>query len=298
MKQGEEKLNGKLVVLFIVVIACSLAIQAGLALEKTALNPDYYRSLLGDPGLQQSIYSHLWQGITGQEKLPGDDSAVYQAFCRSFDEQWLSKQLDQAITGALHFIKGAEQQLTITLDIAEQKEAFRRELLRLVGQPETSALAASLEAFLREDIVPDRYLLISIESPDALDPQLSQSLAALQQARLWFKFVPYLTYGLLLLLALSWGGFESGLKWYGGGILTSGVIFALGSALLPETVLIQPLVQKSTLLKTIFTAHPDLVVKAIASAQGTLLHSALLQAAVGLVIIGAGFVVGRIGKKA
>jgi len=122
MKQGEEKLNGKLVVLFIVVIACSLAIQAGLALEKTALNPDYYRSLLGDPGLQQSIYSRLWQGITGQEKLPGDDSAVYQAFCRSFDEQWLSKQLDQAITGALHFIKGAEQQLTITLDIAEQKE--------------------------------------------------------------------------------------------------------------------------------------------------------------------------------
>jgi len=62
MKQGEEKLNGKLVVLFIVVIACSLAIQAGLALEKTALNPDYYRSLLGDPGLQQSIYSRLWQG--------------------------------------------------------------------------------------------------------------------------------------------------------------------------------------------------------------------------------------------
>jgi len=82
----------------------------------------------------------------------------------------LSKQLDQAITGALHFIKGAEQQLTITLDIAEQKEAFRRELLRLVGQPETSALAASLEAFLREDIVPDRYLLISIESPDAWIP--------------------------------------------------------------------------------------------------------------------------------
>jgi len=70
MKQGEEKLNGKLVVLFIVVIACSLAIQAGLALEKTALNPDYYRSLLGDPGLQQSIYSRLWQGITGQEQLP------------------------------------------------------------------------------------------------------------------------------------------------------------------------------------------------------------------------------------
>ena len=98
MKQGEEKLNGKLVVLFIVVIACSLAIQAGLALEKTALNPDYYRSLLGDPGLQQSIYSRLWQGITGQEKLPGDDSAVYQAFCRSFDEQWLSKQLDQALS--------------------------------------------------------------------------------------------------------------------------------------------------------------------------------------------------------
>lgn len=285
------------IILFVAVIICSLLIQAGLGLEKTALSPTYYRSLLDDSELQQDIWSRLWTALTGQEKLPGTDSAVYRAFRRSFDEEWWKDQLGQAITGALDFVKGAEHQLAIVLDIKDQKAIFRQELLRLAGQPATSKLAASLAGFLREEVVPDSYLLISIDSPADLAPKVSQDLATLQKARLWFRYAPYVAYGLLLLLALFWGGMGSGLKWFGGGILASGIIFALITTLLHKATFVQLLLQKSALLKAVFTAYPELMVKAIASAQGTLLRSALLQAVVGLVIIGAGFAAGRIAKK-
>ena len=289
--------KGNLLILFAAVIICSLIIQAGLGLEKTVLSPKYYRNLLDDPELQQYAWSRLWQGFTGQENLPDSDSAVYMAFRKSFDEQWIKEQIGQAIAGALDFVKGAEPQLIVTLDIKEKKEIFRRELLSLAGQPNSSELAASLEGFLQQEVVPDQYVLISINRPADLDPRVSQNLAALQKARLWFRYAPYVAYGLLLMLALFWDGLSSGLKWFGGGILTSGLIFALITTLLHKAALVQPLLQKSALLDNIFTAYPELMVKVIATAQGTLLRSALLQATVGLVIIGAGFAAGSITKK-
>ena len=65
-----------------------------------------------------------------------------------------------------------------------------------------------------------------------LDPQPQQNLAALQKYRLWFKFVPYVAYGLLIILFLLWGGFGTGLKWSGLGLIVSGVLFVLVALLL------------------------------------------------------------------
>lgn len=300
-REGQAKKTytskGSMIILFIATIICGLVIQAGLALEKTALHPDYYRKLLDDPELHEYIWKSLWQGFTGQEKLPDSDSAVYTAFRKSFDDQWIKEQLGRVIAEALDFVKGAEPQLIVTLDIREKKEIFRRELLNMAGQPATSGLAASLKGFLQGDTVPDRHILISINSPSDLGPRASQSLAALQKARLWFKYLPYAAYGLLLLPALFWGSLGSGLRWFGGGILTSGFIFTIITALLHKLTLVQSLLQNTALLKPLFTDYPELMFKAIAAAQDMLMRGALLQAAAGLLVIGTGFAVEKITKK-
>ena len=46
-----------------------MIIQTGLAFEKTALNPDYYRALIDDTELHEQIWNNLWQKLTKQDKL-------------------------------------------------------------------------------------------------------------------------------------------------------------------------------------------------------------------------------------
>lgn len=298
MKQAKKKCASKvsLIILFITIMICGLLLQAGLVVEKTALHPEYYHKLLDDPELQEYIWKRLWRGFTGQENLPDSNSVVYAAFRKSFDDQWIREQLGRAIAGALDFVKGAETQIIITLDIKEKKENFRKELLNMLGQPATSDLAASLKGFLQGEAFPDRYILLSINSPSVLGPRVSQSLAALQAARLWFKYIPYAAFGLLLLASLFLGGLGPGLKWFGGGIFISGIIFAMITALLNKPALIHPLLHKIALLEALFTGYPGLMNKAISTAQGILMRNALLQAAAGLLIIGAGLAVKKIGK--
>ncbi len=286
-----------LVLLFIAVIICSLVIQSGLLMEKTVLNTDYYDTLLEDPELHEFIWSSLWQELAGKESLPASDSAVFQAFRKSFDEQWIKGQLGMAVGEALDFVKGNIETLTISLDIGVQKETFRQELLSLAGQPDDSKLADSLKDFLREEVVPEQYLLLAIDSPADLDPEVFQGLTALQTARAWFRYASYVTYGLLLLLALILGGLSSGLKWYGGGIITAGIIFAVVNTCLGKDALVQPFLEKFAPLGILSIDSLDLTGKVIASMQDTLVSSIYLQMVAGVLFVGAGFMVTGIAKR-
>lgn len=294
MNQNKKQKPAKVItiILFVALIICGLITLSGLLLEKTALNPAFYHKLTDDPALHEHIRGLLWQALTGQEEQP-DDSAVYSAFRSAFDEQWLTDQLDLAVDRVLGFVMGNENSLIVDIDIKDRKGIFRQELLLLAGQSAPSRLAASLAGFLSAEVVPDELTLISLNATD-LEPLLQQKLAALQRYRLWFKFVPYAAYGLLFILFLLWGGFSSGLKWSGLGLIVSGVLFVLVALLLFKSGAAQPYMEN---LAKFLTAQPVLVNKAIITAEGAAARMAAVQAAVGLLIYGAGFIMQLVNRK-
>ena len=298
MNQNKKQKPAKVItiILFVALIICGLITLSGLLLEKTALNPAFYYKLTDDPALHEYIWGLLWQQLTGQEKLPDTDSAVYSAFRSSFDKQWLTDQLNLAVDRLLGFVRGNENSLIVDIDIKDRKEIFLQELLPLAGQSGLSRLAASLAGFLSAEVVPDELTLVSMDVTD-LDPQPQQNLAALQKYRLWFKFVPYVAYGLLIILFLLWGGFGTGLKWSGLGLIVSGVLFVLVALLLFKSGLAQYFMENSALLAKILAAQPNLVDKVIITAQGTAARIAAVQAAAGLLIYGAGFIMQLVNRK-
>ena len=124
----------------------------------------------------------------------------------------------------------------------------------LINQPANSNLTSSLAGFLRDEAVPDDYLLISINSQTDLGPKASKNLVNFQKHRTFYKFIPFIAYGLLLSLFIIIGGLGVGLKWFGGGILTSGILFTLAVVQLQEKPM-KYLIKKIPLLATFFTSH-------------------------------------------
>lgn len=200
---------------------------AGAVLEKTLFNPGYYRAVLDELALHDRVQAYYLESVFKKEgDGPLEESSfLRQAINKAVSLEWLKEQTDRMVEQIMAFVKGEQHGLHITVDLGERLEVFEQELVGLLS-PKLAQLElteADVAQFIAGFGLPGRLTLLEIDGPGQLGPGAEEALAQIRQARVYFRVVPYIVLGLLVLLCLLWAGPAGGLKWAGAGLLAGGL---------------------------------------------------------------------------
>ncbi len=209
-----------LILTSIILVITGWVYQAGMGMERTVFNTDYYRSLFQDVGLPPFLYQGLQElgipsaagargstGTTREDVTPGE-----AALMEAFSEEWMQEQFLIVIDDILAVLDGEQESLTGAIDLREVKERLRH------------APDAELQAFAAD--WPDQLLLQDVIGTETgAWNQFQKAIFPLQQARRIFRFAPYIVFAFLFLFCLLMAGFAGALKWFGAAALVSGIPF-------------------------------------------------------------------------
>lgn len=253
-------------ILILVAIAMIFTVWVGLAglgVERTLLNDDYYETLFAETGLVSIVHAEIESrlpeviiaqqseemipavaaGLTEEERLVIEArlTAIFEAVGQVYDADWLEGQLLVAIEDILRLVKGEQDHLSATIDLSERRPQLvailAEELAAIPGDmgreedipPELIELLA---AEITAEAIPDRVELSELIGVNGLAPELRQTLDRLSIYRFLYLFGAWALFGLLLICNIALAGLAGGFKWSGLATAFSGFTFLAALLLL------------------------------------------------------------------
>jgi hypothetical protein len=288
---------------FVLMLLFSCLFQAGIALERTLLNPHFYFRILDDLEIHARLRGILLSGaLKAEDDLLVPGSMIEHALGEAISEQWLREQGDMIAGEIISFLKEGPDQLSITVELASRKAVFQQALVGSLSrtQLEKLGLTDSFAAeFLESLELPDRLTLLEIASVDELAAGDARALRLIGQGRTYLLVLPAIAIFLLAGLCFLWAGAAGGFKWAGGAVLGGGLAYyvllqAAGKLLTvtpPESLAGYGALGSFLAENTEF--FPALVLRLLADQVAV----ALTYAGAGVVLIAAGLAAGRVLKS-
>jgi hypothetical protein len=227
-----------LMIILVVLVAAGLVYQAGLGVERTVFNPEFYDAVLRETGLSGAVQEALLEAVGAEmaEEIPDQiRDQLIDALARSFSPAWMDEQISANVRVLIDYLDGRRGDLAMAVDLTGPKAALLEELnAALAGMSLEELFALGLEvesidrlgeAFLAQLDLPDRMPIAVLSEID--DPEMVRGLEGLKQYRRYFAYMPYLFFGVAAVLCLLLAGLPGGLKWFGSGVLVSGALFSL-----------------------------------------------------------------------
>jgi len=305
-----------LVILSVVMFVVSTAFFVGQGVERTALNRSFYEGLVREKGLAAYVHSEIEKVISDDlvkqieeslgtgEEMPEFAKEVAVSLTQKvadiFDEQWLADNCLTAIDDVLAVVEGKQQELSASIDMAEQKE----ELLQFKAQQITKTLnemgleipqeeiGQIAEQFMAE--VPDKIYLSELIG-EGIPDDVKITFGYIRIARWYFSFLPYIFFTVFLALCLLLAGVFGGMKWFGANLLAPGALFLTGVQVIPRIIL-KPLLIDIKITEFI-TLDPD---KAFDYAMYTINRFSLVPfifVIAGIVLIALGIILKNVSAK-
>lgn len=245
-----------LLLISILLIISGWVYLAGMSVERTVLSIDYYHHLANETELVSAVHGELQtampeimlegmledfdEDITEEEERTARTriGIVVKALTRAFDSDWMKIQLLSVIEDFLALIKGEQEELSVVIDLREQKTAFRQELIdefetlpeeireKLDMPPEAIELMA--DQFLTEMDLPGELQLTELLAADGFSQEVDEAVTVSQNYLTMFSYWPYIVFTLLLVFNILLAGPLGGLKWFGAAVLVFSLTFLVG----------------------------------------------------------------------
>lgn len=303
-----------LVLVFLISVLSGWVYMAGMGMERTILNNDYYRDILDQGEIFSGI---LGQGMQQMQKDMQDQSAeehreaempedimdiISAAFSEAFHEDWFAEQFLLVVDDVLAMVKGEQDGVNAVIDLEEGKERFRDELIVQFGMlPDEKLRELNLSPggieYAADEIagemdLPDKFVIEDLLE-DIINPPMEIIILNIQLYRDYFLFMPYLVFALLLIFSCLLAGFAGGLKWLGTAALISGLAFS-GGVQIFRFAFIAPFIERfgegipvATETVSAFVTHTISILSVVP----------LVFTVAGLLLLMAGIVLGRKIKK-
>jgi hypothetical protein len=277
------------------ILLFSLFAQAGAGLEKTLLDADFYRALSSELEVPTLVQSYLLKRLFARENmelLP--DSFLYRAVAAAASPEWLGQQIDKAAGELLALLKGEQETLVLAVNLRERKDVFKDELIGGLSRVQLEKLELTgsfVETFIEQAGFPDELILADFSPVDDPGSGAESALRLVRQARGFYRVLPYLALGALLLLYCYWRGPVKGLGLFGGTLFAGGLSGLLGlytaaPLLLAAAAHRIPALEGAS--ASSISANPHLAASAVRIIQQSLLPIPLKVAASGLTLLLAG----------
>lgn len=229
-----------LVVIFVMIVFTGLVFQAGFSAGRTVLNSSYQRDLLSEtdlsPFLHAVMQEHLFREVSAE--LPGNLALLITGtLSRVFDQEWLSEQYLLVSDQYIAYIKGKKDSPEAFIDLQQKKKQLQKgienaldlipgQIIAMMGfEPQDlKELAAGL---VTEISLPDKIDVSKLLEEQGVSEQFSKMLGKLRQYHVHYTYLPYALFMIFFLIIYKLAGLAGALKWAGGAILVSGVMFSL-----------------------------------------------------------------------
>ena len=241
-------------VLVVLLVLFSLAYCVGVAVYTTVLSPSYYTGLFEEADFAQSLHRDMAEAFAlllseqieqdaedllpnGTDISPGTGKHIESfanAVSRTYSPQWLETQMRAVLDDFTAFVDGRQATLTAVIPLGQSREALKQnfeqelrslstqELAEIGVKPQDIGSVAS--AFVDALPIPDEIRL-----QDVFDVHVhghwSYVASGVQAFKSALMFVPYIVFGLFLLLFILLGKVPGGLIWFGSGLAASGLFF-------------------------------------------------------------------------
>jgi len=207
-----------LILVFILFCLNGWLYQAGMGVERTIFNANYYHHLFQEAGLtsvlHQGIIDEMSPG-TAPGMPPEVEAEIELMWSEALSEAWLEAQILAVIEDLLAVLDGEQDTLTVSIDFSEPKGRLLQE--------------AGVEEQVFADEMPDEIPLSDIMGADPQTWQEFLDIASrVQQVRSTLMIIAYVGMVILLLLFILLAGLSGGLKWVGVATLFSGISFLGG----------------------------------------------------------------------
>lgn len=229
------RLNLKSVFPALLLVAAGWVFLWGWGLEKTVFSESYYRDLVEKIELpsrtQEFLIAEL---IRGRGETAAFEGMLNRLLRETITREWLAEQAAQLAIEAAAFIRGEQPALVVEIDLAERREILLNlltvEMLENIP-PQLANLELDEETvrgFIGQFAFPDQVTLISVPDRTKIDTGIGRTLANVQSARGFFRYVTPVVLLLLVLIIIYRSGFAAGVKKVALAIAVSGASFSLG----------------------------------------------------------------------
>ncbi len=225
---------------------------AGMQVERSVLNTDFYDGLLKHTALgsalQTAFTSQMQQQMEDAPPVAAD--LMVESMSKAVTAEWIEKQLLIVVDDALAMVDGQQETLMATIELENRKQIFKREFEEAVealserekeqlGLEEKGSQGDPVDITEAMDLPDDLPVAELLEGEAAAE--LETVVSGIQKFRSYFAFIPYAAFLLLMGLFYLLAGASDGLKWFGASATIAAVIFILGllvtnSVLLPNTL--------------------------------------------------------------
>ncbi len=233
-----------LILILVIMVLGGWFHQAGLTVEYTVLNGSYYSEMLAESGLIGELHSKIQREVAGEiaGQVPREAALlISEAIFSVFNVDWLEDQLIMVIEDWLRFMKGEQQDFKAVIELEAKKAELEARLNRLLSiLPERVMAEAGIESgmeaqfaagIMEEMDLPDQIRLDELLSEEEMIYELAEFSRSVQQFRFLYIYLPFAAYILLLIFNLLLAGWAGGLKWFGSGLIASGITFLAGMQL-------------------------------------------------------------------
>lgn len=219
----------KLAVLVLLALAMTVTSwlhMLGWGVERSLLNPAYYRGLLKAVDIPGHLRSQVSAQVGEGEEMPEEMRGVLlDGLDAALDPEWLSEQLLLALDDIIPYVKGERATMTAVLDLTVPKARFQQAVAgwETTG-PDMMGAEDPVEGLLQG--FPDQFSLAELTGE--IPPEIFDHLAVFQRGRRIFLIAPYFLLGGFLVLQCLLAGPTGGAKWFGATALLAGLFFAAG----------------------------------------------------------------------
>ncbi len=306
----EKKHLFGLIVIFIAVLIAGWASLFGLSVENTIFEQQFYDTVIEET----EIYSPVREAVLSQmgieydkaEEEGAQGSAVNIALQEAFDENWIKQQMSNVAAEYVLFLKGEQEELTLTVDLQDRQEIFKDKLTveldkQAPEELEDMELTEELVIeYLEEMEFPDSLVVTQIDDPEELEEEAVMGMSFIRNYRSYALAFYYIVLALLIILAFYLAGFGRGAKWVGASLLASGITYLGGAMLvissrkgsLKDSSFVESLPEHGEIHFLLEDLAP-LLPEVLDYAQSLIINYSLIYAAIGLVLLIAGLVVTR-----
>ncbi|NLI70310.1 MAG: hypothetical protein GX364_05565 [Firmicutes bacterium] len=243
-KKRTEKIILVMVAIILGVVGWFIMLDRGL--HRALLNPDFYLDLGDRTGLFPRIHDLIFdEMIAGNQEIVTGESVVLKAVEETFTVEWLRERSRDVLEEMVHFLRGEEDHLLISLELHERQALFQEKLIaeiRAHSPPQLKELGMTdlmIEEFLGKIELPPALILAEISIADVTKFPGADFLFRQKI----FRHAPYLLFVLLVVLFFIRADYLTAFKWIGGSMLASGLGF-MAMYLAGRTLVIVPLLKR------------------------------------------------------
>ncbi len=306
----EKKNLFGLIVIFIAILIAGWASLFGLSVENTIFEQQFYDTVIEET----EIYSPVREAVLSQmgieygkaEEEGAQDSAVNIALQEAFDKNWIKQQMSNVAAEYVLFLKGEQEELSLTVDLQDRQEIFKDKLAVELDEkaPEelehTELTEELVIEYLEKMEFPDTLVVTQIDDPEELDKEVVVGMSFIRNYRSYAMLFYFIMLALLIILAFSLAGFGRGAKWVGASLLASGISYLGGAMLvissrkgsLKDSAFVEGLPEYGEIHFLLEDLAP-LLPEVLNYAQSLIINYSLIYAAIGLVLLIIGFLATR-----